>query len=382
MSDQESPKRLAARKRRSEGVVSDFDGRRLSLARRLARKQRTVLARDANVTPAAISQFEKDQARPTLPVLAQLSLALGQPIEFFRRGRPIADVPGSAAHFRSLRSTPALTRDQALAFAELALAVIDVFEQYVEFPSVNLPDFGELDQPSDSAIAQMADQTRRAMDIPHGPIGHVVRHMEANGVIALRLPRHIDRGVDAFSTFSSHRPLVLMSTLKNDRARSRFDASHELGHLVMHRDVPPGSKVVEADANTFASYLLLPEGEIEPELPRRLDWEAMQHAKKRWGVSLRALAYRAHRVGIWTDSTYRRANQMLASMGLPEPGPLGPPESPSILGNSVSLLEQHGTQLGELVHSAGFSLDQFRLIVDSGSDQGLRMKVVVSTENK
>ncbi|MBJ7322840.1 MAG: ImmA/IrrE family metallo-endopeptidase [Rhodococcus sp.] len=375
MSDDESPARQAARRRRSEGVVTDFDGRRLSLARRLARKQRTTLAKDADVTPAAISQFEKDQARPTAPVLARLALSLGQPVDFFRRGRPIADVPGSSAHFRSLRSTPAITRDQALAFAELSLAVVDLIEQYVELPAVTLPDFGELDQPSDLAIAQIADEVRQTFDVNAGPIGHVVRLLEAFGIVVLRLPNHIDRGVDAFSTLSGSRPLVLMSSIKDDRARSRFDAAHELGHLVMHRGIPPGSKVVEAEANTFASYFLLPNGEIESELPRKLDWDAMHNAKKRWGVSLRALAYRAHRVGIWTDSTYRRANQMLSSAGLPEPGSLGPPESPSVLGNAVELLSRHGTSVEDLANSAGFSVSQIKAVVDSGTDRTLRLRV-------
>ena len=143
----EPDKLQAARRRRAHGTVLDFDGQRLALARRLKRKQRTVLARDAGVTAKAISQFEKGQSRPTTPVLAQMALALGVSVEFFRRGRPIEVVPAAAAHFRSLRSTPAIVRDQALAFAEISLAVVDLVEQYVDLPSVNLPSLELQDNP-------------------------------------------------------------------------------------------------------------------------------------------------------------------------------------------------------------------------------------------
>lgn len=49
--------------------------------------------------------------------------ALGVVPDFFRAGHPVAALDTSGAHFRSLRSTSALERDKALAFAELVLAV-------------------------------------------------------------------------------------------------------------------------------------------------------------------------------------------------------------------------------------------------------------------
>ncbi|WP_431014433.1 ImmA/IrrE family metallo-endopeptidase, partial [Campylobacter jejuni] len=73
----------------------------------------------------------------------------------------------------------------------------------------------------------------------------VVQALEAHGIIALRLPTETDAAVDAFSTYSGARPLVFLSPTKDDKARSRFDAAHELGHLVLHPDTEPGSKLVE-----------------------------------------------------------------------------------------------------------------------------------------
>lgn len=108
---------LRARARRASGTMADFDGDRLSLARRLARKPRTTLAQEVGVSAAAITQFERRQTKPTRGIAAQLALVLGTPLEFFQEGLSVPRIPAESAHFRSLRSTPALSRDRALAFA-------------------------------------------------------------------------------------------------------------------------------------------------------------------------------------------------------------------------------------------------------------------------
>ncbi len=57
-----------ARARRAGGVMQDFDGGRLSLARRLRRLTRTSLAGSADVSAAAITQLSGTRAgqRPLL----------------------------------------------------------------------------------------------------------------------------------------------------------------------------------------------------------------------------------------------------------------------------------------------------------------------------
>lgn len=67
------------------------------------------------------------------------------------------------------------------------------------------------------------------------------------------------------------------------------------------------------------------------DLPRRLDWSAFHAAKRRRGVSLKALVYRAPSLKLISESSYRRANVQLAEWGNPGAGPLGPAESPSLL---------------------------------------------------
>lgn len=374
MTTESDPTRLA-RRRRASGTVVDFDGRRLALARRRHRLQRTTLADLTSVSAAAITQFERGTARPTNAVLAELALALGLPLDFFRQGRPIEPVPASAAHFRSLRATPAIAREQALAFAEISLAVVDLVEQYVDLPVV--PGLAEPveSEPEPGSIARLAAATRAKLGVGPGPIPHMVRLLETHGVVVLRLPREIDHRVDAFSTEAGHRPLVLLSPAKDDRARSRFDAAHELAHLVMHQDVDPGSKIIERQADTFASEFLAPTAELEPELPRKVDWDVLARAKSTWGISLAALVYRAHRLGLWGEHAYRRANQHLAEVGYPEPGPLGPPESPYLLGAAVELLAGAGTTIDDLATASRLPARQIEEIVAAGSETRPRLSL-------
>jgi Zn-dependent peptidase ImmA (M78 family)/transcriptional regulator with XRE-family HTH domain len=365
----ESSRSTAARRRRTSGIAEDFDGRRLSVARRLRCMPRSELARRIEVTPSAVTQYERGHSRPTTTVLARISLTLGMPKEFFSRGLDIPEVRTSTAHFRSLRNTPATRREQALAFGELALAVLDVIEQYVDLPPVTLPPVDLPAQPSEQDIAVAAARARRDLAVGAGPVPNVVRLLEAHGVLVVRLPAEgFDPRVDAFSSSetASGRPLVLMSPLKDDKARSRFDASHELGHLLMHAGMEPGSKVIESQAMSFAADFLMPRDEIADSLPTRVDWETFHALKRHWGVSLKALVYRAHKLARLSDLSYRRANEQLKLWGHPEPGPLGPPETPSVLGAAAELLEQSGTPLATLAEAARIPLESMLAVIAAG----------------
>lgn len=328
------------------------------------------LAGRVHVTPSAITQLERGDFRPTTIVAARLALALGVPLDFFSSLISAAPIPASSAHFRSLRSTPANRREQALAFAELAMELCVAIEDWVDLPAVKLPELDGHDLSTAAGAAAAAAAARAALDVTPGPVPHVVRLIEAHGVLVLALPDHlVDRRVDAFSTSAAHRPIVLLSPMKDDKARSRFDAAHELGHLLLHHDVEPGSRIVESQAQNFAAAFLAPAEEIVEDLPRRVDWDALLRAKRRWGISLRALIYRAHTLGVITESAFRRANIQLSTWGNPERGPLGPPESPGLLGRATDLLAGAGTSIGDLAHHAGMPAEQARYLIAAATDQ-------------
>lgn len=360
---------------RPPAAGTDFDGTRLTVARRLRRKTKSTLAREVGVSPTAIGQFEKGITNPTQGVLAQLCLQLGLPREFFSAGRPLTLLPASGAHFRSLRSTSAAAREQALAYGELCLELVDLIEAYVDLPAVSLPDVRPPDEITDEDVDNAARETRAFWGIEQGPVPSVVQAIEANGIIALRLPAGTDTAVDAFSTHSGRRPLVFLSPTKDDKARSRFDAAHELGHLVLHPDSEPGSKLVENQAHRFAAEFLMPQDEIIDDLPRRIDWPAFHELKRHWGVSLRALVFRAHTLGRLSDASYRRANQQLAVWGIPEPGPLGPAETPQVLGLARKVIVDSGFDFGDILAAGRVAPEVGEAVMAAASTERPRLQL-------
>lgn len=347
---------------------TDFDGTRLTVARRLRRQTKSSLAREVGVTPAAIAQYEKvDGPNPTQSVLARICLALGLPREFFGLSRPVTLLPASESHFRSLRSTSAAAREQALAYGELSLELVNLISEYVDLPEVDVPQLCLPHELTNEVIVEAASAVREAWRVGPGPIPSVVQLLESHGIVTLRLPRETDAGVDAFSTNAGQRPLVFLSKTKDDKARSRFDASHELGHIVLHPDTEPGSKLVEKQAHLFAAEFLMPRAEIIDQLPQRIDWPAFHALKKHWGVSLRALVFRAHGLGKLSEASYRRANQQLSMWGLPEPNPLGLSESPQLLGMAKQLMTDSGIDFDGVLAAGRIAIDVTDDLVTAGS---------------
>ncbi len=312
-----------------------FDGRRLTQARQFRGALKGELASEIGVTPAAIGQFESEVARPSSATLSKLALALGVPVGFFTRGRPLFEVREGDAHFRSLRSASKRDRSQALAQAERLAEVVAAIERRVRFPEVSLPDI-----PPGIAPEEAAGIIRRAWGLGDGPIANVVGALERKGVIVARLPAASDE-VDAFSCWVGARPYVVLVSNKGATDRSRFDAAHELGHLLLHPDAKPGDRAVEREAHRFAAELLVPASTILHELPRRVDWHAYAALKLRWGVSMSMLLLRARDLGVVSDTAYRRAMMEMGRRGWrrEEPVNLGEPEQPELLGRAMGLLE-------------------------------------------
>jgi Zn-dependent peptidase ImmA (M78 family)/transcriptional regulator with XRE-family HTH domain len=351
----------------SREAAALFDPSRLRLARELSGMRKVELARAAEVTPAAITQYEGGQHRPSPGTLARLALALGQPASFFEQdGRPQMQPDAAAAFFRSLRATPQLERQRAVAWAELTWELVEVLGRRVRFPVLDLPDDLHLDERADpGAIEAAAAAVRGRWTIPAGPIANVVRLIEAHGGVVARLPGG-DRRLSAFSQWIAGRPIVMLSGDRDDRARLRVDCAHELGHLVLHADPEPGNRTLERQADAFAGALLMPREEILSELPRRWDFRVFAALKRRWGVSLAALLYRARELGRLTENSYRWAVTSLSRQygRRTEPVDLGPVEQPKLLARAAELAYGPGYRVA-LAHELHLSLDTIdRLVHD------------------
>lgn len=320
-------------------VPALFDGDRLRQARLYHGWRKVDVAEAVGITPSAVGQYESGRTRPSAQVIASLALHLGFPPTFFERRNGLTKVPENLAHFRKLRSTTRMDRDRLLVRLELLSEVVANVEKFVELPPVEIPEYAIDDTAADTEPEAAAAGVRAAWGLGRGPIDHIVRLLESKGIVVVR-PRVDSSGVDAFSTWAGERPVIVLGSDKADSARSRFDAAHELGHLVMHHDVEPGRHVIEQQAHRFAAAFLLPADVIAKEFPARMSWPAYFRLKERWCVSLQALLYRARTLGALSPDAYRRAQIHLSRQGWRdnEPIDIGLPEEPALVERALELM--------------------------------------------
>lgn len=352
---------------RASDVAAFFDGSRLTLARKLAGWRKSTLATAIGMSPAAVSSWEMGDKRPNPAAIAQLALALQVDPSFFS-ARPLSETASkNVPHFRSLRSTTQIARDQADAYGMLAIDVSCALERRVEFPDVNIPTFPVDESAVEGSGPELAAKhVRQEWNLPSGAIRNMIRLMENHGVLVVFSPEQT-ASVDAYSFSTAARPAVILNPVKRDYYRQRFDAAHELGHLVMHGDSEPGSRIVEEQANRFASEFLAPEEEIRDELPTVLNaaaWKTLGRLKEEWRVSLQSLLFRARHLGRLSDVSYRNAMMTVSAKGWrrAEPGLISTVETPSLLPQAVELLKAEGVSERALVHECGVPADLLRIM--------------------
>jgi Zn-dependent peptidase ImmA (M78 family)/transcriptional regulator with XRE-family HTH domain len=341
-----------------------FDGQRLTLARHLTGWRKNELAEKIGKTPTAVASYESGLKRPAASTVGQLSLVLGVEPEFFLSSAAASTVAvASDPHFRSLRSTTQIARDRARAFGDLVREIAASLERHVDFPKVTVPSIPvDIDRWDADEPAHAASSVRAAWNVASGPIQHMVRLVENNGVVAAFTSTQI-AAIDAYSFSSAVRPIILLNPTKDDYYRQRWDVAHELGHLVMHADAEPGSRDAEDQANRFAAEFLLPEAQIRQQLPARADWRYLLELKERWGVSIQALLFRSRRLGVMPERAYKTAMTTVSARGWrrQEPGGSVLVEQPSLLPKAVEILRSVAIDEQQLASECRVPLGLFRI---------------------
>ena len=356
---------------RAADVAALFDGARLTLARHLAGLRKSDLSALIDKSATAVAAWESGAKRPTASTVAQLALSLSVDPGFFAvRASDVASLC-TTPHFRSLRATSQLARDQAFAYGQLAVDIAQVLERHVELPAVDIPSCPvPVDDREGDGPERAAQLVREQWGLGIGPVGHLIRLLEHHGALVVFSPPQA-ASVDAYSFDSRLRPVIVLNPIKRDYYRQRFDVAHELGHLIMHSDAEPGGRIVEDQAHRFASELLLPTEQIRGLLPTSMGgsaWRSLARLKEQWGVSIQALLYRARWLGRLSDVSYRNAMTTISSRGWrrDEPGLVGVIEQPSLLPRAVEMLEQEGVGEADLVAQCRVPPQLFRTVVARG----------------
>ncbi|MEI2713594.1 MAG: ImmA/IrrE family metallo-endopeptidase [Nocardioides sp.] len=300
-----------------------FNPSRLKLARLRLGYTLTRLAKESGVSPRSLTDYENDKRPPSEETLLKLASALSVPRSFFERD-PIEPIPTEAASFRELSKATATRRDAVLATAALTLEFYAEIEQRFRLPDPSIPTFDKL------VPEQAAELVRRQWNLGDRPISNMVHLLEAKGVRLASLNHDYD-DIDAFCFYRDAVPYVFLNTSKSAE-RQRFDAAHELAHLVLHSELemdPSTSKFREAEANAFASSFLMPRSAVLGQLMVGASVERVLTARSFWKVSAMAMTHRLHELHLLSDWQYRSTCISLSDRGYrkAEPGGIVPETS-------------------------------------------------------
>ena len=291
-----------------------FVGARLTEARQAFGLTKVALAEMVNVTPVAITQYENGPQSPRPDVMDRLSDKLGFPRTFFLN-RPAQD-EDSPLFWRSNASATKIARERCYPRLRWLKEITAYQKQFLDFPKLDLP---RLHIPDDfrtltlSQVDRLAQECREWWNFGLGPIPDLLLEMENSGIVTSRINVAAD-SLDAFSQWSSvyETPFVILGRDKASAVRSRFDAAHELFHLLLHRKVDRRRvkntsdwKLLEEQAHRFAAAFLLPEKSFVDEL-----WaptlDGMLARKERWKVSVAMMIVRCEHIGIVNSDQVRR----------------------------------------------------------------------------
>jgi Zn-dependent peptidase ImmA (M78 family)/transcriptional regulator with XRE-family HTH domain len=279
-------------------VVKSINPSRIKLARGRRGYTKSQLAKLLGVSIQTVMMYEKGTCSPAQDTLAGLQRSLGFPAEFFY-GDDIEQPNPDAVSFRALKSMTARLRDMAIGQGSIAMLFAHWLEQKFELPNPCIPDLSRESTTPEVA----AEMLRREWGIGVLSVRNMVHLLEANGVRVFSLSIEAKQ-VDAFSFWNGSIPFIMLNSFKSAE-HSRFDAAHELGHLVLHKHAGPQGLKTEEQANRFASAFLMPDSSIRACAPRFPTVESLIALKSSWGVSVAALAYRLHAVGLLSDWHYR-----------------------------------------------------------------------------
>jgi len=320
------------------------------------------LANAVQKTGSWVSQLERGAKELTPEVAEAFAAVLDVPPTFLLGGavEPTAGV----LHFRHKRRTPAAQRHRVFARALLVRQLIQELER--EFEELYRPQLPEIELPGDPGddgrmerIDRAAAKVRRTWEMGDGPIPDLVRLVEVRGIWVIGLPPE-DRAVDAYSWWGDGHGFIALNPVPLDGSdvhrggqrnayRERFNVAHELGHLVLHGDLPEdavGTREVENEAHRFAASFLVPPKQWVALSPRTGVWQDYKALAHRWGVSGSVLLRRDLDLGLIDYPRYRASMIRLSgSIGRKQEGLHLPPrvhETPGRLRAHLATLATQG----------------------------------------
>jgi Zn-dependent peptidase ImmA (M78 family)/DNA-binding XRE family transcriptional regulator len=326
---------------------------RLAIARKRRGFTLTRLAELTDMSTRSLSAYENGHQTPSEETLLLLAEMLGIAPAFL--GAPdIDEIPIDAVSFRALSKMTARQRDSALSAGRVAILINDWIEARFDLPKADIPSLTGRNPESAAEIV------RARWGLGEKPITNVLHLVEAHGVRVYSLTEE-NTQLDAYSLYWRTQPFIFLSTLKSGE-RGRFDAAHELGHLVLHGEHhTPHGPAAELEANRFAAAFLMPHASVLAARLRDAGVERILRAKLTWRVAAMALTHRLNELGLLTEWGYRSICVQLSRRGYRSGEPNGiPRESSQLHAKVFKGLRDDGIKAADIAKELGIATDELR----------------------
>ena len=297
-------------------------GQRLKLARSASGLSLRDLSDkiDNLVTAQAIGKYERNEAHPGSKALIALARALDVSVDYLTGDQEMAL---EEVDFRKKRLTSAKEE------AQVEAKVLHLLERYLTVEDLLALPSIEWDKPRGAPFPVVndiseADRAARSLRNHWGlgldPITNLVELLEERGIKVLSVALTNIDGLTARVSRREKEPLPVIVVNKDDWGeRQRFTLAHELGHMV----VDVARKLDEEKAaHRFAGAFLMPAETLWAEIGKHrtsIGWSELFELKELLGVSVQAIAYRCHDLGIFPRSLFQNLFREFTRRGWRKP---------------------------------------------------------------
>lgn len=364
--------------------TSKFNGQRFKDALQFRGKRMTELANDIDISKQSLSLYANGENVPPYENVLKIAKALDFPFEFFMTEDQCTTATDNT-YFRSQATASKLTQNAQKMKLEYVAKVYEVLLNYVDFPERNLPPVifngteNLLEADSEEVLEQIetiAGMVRKYWKIGDGPIDNMQYLLESNGIIVSGF-KNIDSKIDAFSqriNVQDHGRIFIIALALGEKpdVRLRFDMAHELGHILMHNWDDSNDclsrdefNALEKQANMFAGAFLLPRETFGRDVaPYATNIEYYKALKKKWGVSMQAMMYRARQLDLITANQFQYMMRIVSAKGYKthEPGDTPGKLNSTIFQGAIDVLFEgdylNAKELMQAFHDYGIYLSQ------------------------
>ncbi len=252
----------------------------------------------------------------------------------FQRGIPSAPELNALAsitdrrtrYLEAWRSDPEVNRIQfrageklsAKTEAALKHRIADHLQKYLELESA-LGASAAFENPlaghaagTGEEVEGAAAEVRRRWELGNGPVVNLLGLLEDKGIKVYET-----RGIEGFEGLSGRFGRCPFVAVNVDRPpdRVRFTAAHELGHVMCDLSAADSP---ESGCHAFGAAFLLPRSVLERRFTtsrRKVTMGELGEIKETYGISLQAIMYRAHGLGLVTDRQLRSFRETIKAKG-------------------------------------------------------------------